>query len=121
MDQFYRDVLLLGDEEPQALPPINDEGGLVGNVSFVTDGDIQMHLTERDVLNSFRSGQVVNPLERGHIAYRTDDIVAFMAHLDAQGVPYSDWGSDAVKGWHQVFFYDPEGNVIEVHQCLDEP
>ena len=121
MDQFYRDVLLLGDEEPQALPPINDDGGLVGNVSFVTDGDIQMHLTERDVLNSFRSGQVVNPLERGHIAYRTDDIVAFMAHLDAQGVPYSDWGSDAVKGWHQVFFYDPEGNVIEVHQCLDEP
>ena len=121
MDQFYRDVLLLGDEEPQALPPINDDGGLVGKVSFVTDGDIQMHLTERDVLNSFRSGQVVNPLERGHIAYRTDDIVAFMAHLDAQGVPYSDWGSDAVKGWHQVFFYDPEGNVIEVHQCLDEP
>ncbi|MEK9735505.1 MAG: VOC family protein, partial [Paracoccaceae bacterium] len=118
MDQFYRDVLLLGDEEPQALPPINDDGGLVGNVSFVTDGDIQMHLTERDVLNSFRSGQVVNPLERGHIAYRTDDIVAFMAHLDAQGVPYSDWGSDAVKGWHQVLFYDPEGNVIEVHQCL---
>lgn len=121
MDQFYRDVLLLDDEEPQALPPINDDGGLVGKVSFVTDGDIQMHLTERDVLNSFRSGQVVNPLERGHIAYRTDDIVAFMAHLDAQGVPYSDWGSDAVKGWHQVFFYDPEGNVIEVHQCLDEP
>lgn len=121
MDQFYRDVLLLGDEEPEALPPINDDGGLVGNVSFVTDGDIQMHLTERDVLNSFRSGQVVNPLERGHIAYRTDDIVAFMAHLDAQGVPYSDWGSDAVKAWHQVFFYDPEGNVIEVHQCLDEP
>jgi glyoxylase I family protein len=21
-----------------------------------------------------------------------------------------------VKGWRQVFFYDPDGNVIEVHQ-----
>ncbi len=78
-----------------------------------------MHLTQKDVLNSFRSGQVVNPLEGGHIAYRTDDIVAFRAHLDLHCVPYSDWGSDAVKGWHQVFFYDPEGNVIEVHQRID--
>lgn len=118
MDQFYRDVLTLGDDDPAKLPPLNQDKGLVGDVSFVTDGDIQMHLTPRDVLNSFKSGQVVNPLERGHIAYRTDDIVAFMAHLDAQGVPYSDWGSDAVKGWHQVFFYDPDGNVIEVHQIV---
>ena len=37
-------------------------------------------------------------------------------YVDKLNVPYSDWGSDAVKGWHQVFFYDPEGNVIEVHQ-----
>ena len=118
MDRFYREVLTLGDEDPAELPPLNTEKGLVGDVSFVTDGDIQMHLTPRDVLNSFRSGQVVNPLERGHIAYRTDDIAAFMAHLDAQGIPYSDWGSNAVKGWHQVFFYDPEGNVIEVHQLV---
>ena len=118
MDRFYRDVLTLRDEDPAELPPINADKGLVGDVSFVTDGDIQMHLTPRDVLNSFRSGQVVNPLERGHIAYRTDDIEAFMKHLDAQGVPYSDWGSDAVKGWHQVFFYDPDGNVIEVHQIV---
>lgn len=118
MDRFYREVLKLWDEDPAALPPLNQENGLVGNVSFVTDGAIQMHLAPRDVLNSFRSGQVVNPLERGHIAYRTDDITAFMAHLDALGVPYSDWGSNAVKGWHQVFFYDPDGNVIEVHQIV---
>ena len=118
MDRFYRDVLMLGDEEPEELPPLNREKGLVGEVSFVTDGAVQMHLTSRDVLNSFCSGQVVNPLDRGHIAYRTDDISAFITHLDALGIPYSDWGSNAVKGWHQVFFYDPDGNVIEVHQIL---
>lgn len=118
MDRFYREVLTLEDEDPAELPPLNHEKGLVGDVSFVTDGIIQMHLTPRDILNSFRSGQVVNPLERGHIAYRTDDISAFMAHLDARGVPYSDWGSNAVKGWHQIFFYDPDGNVIEVHQVV---
>ena len=82
MDRFYRDVLNLGDDDPRNLPPVNRDRGLVGDVSFVTDGDIQMHLTPRDVLNSFRSGQVVNPLDRGHIAYRTDDIDAFKAHLE---------------------------------------
>ena len=120
MDRFYRDVLTLGDEDPAELPPLNIDKGLVGDVSFVTDGTIQMHLTPKDVLNSFKSGQVVNPLERGHIAYRTDDIQEFMRHLNDQGVPYSDWGNNAVKGWHQVFFYDPDGNVIEVHQIVRE-
>ena len=73
-----------------------------------------MHLTKKDILNSFRSGQTVNPLERGHIAYRTDDIEAFKLHLDDLDVPYSDWGSDAVKGWHQVFFYDRIPIIIQL-------
>ena len=38
MDAFYRDVLMLGDEDPQELPPIKKEEGHIGNVSFVTDG-----------------------------------------------------------------------------------
>jgi len=24
-----------------------------------------------------------------------------------------------MSGWHQIFFYDPEGNVIEVHQVTE--
>lgn len=119
MDRFYHDILLLGDDGPNELSPIDDKKGLVGDVSFVPEGAIQMHLTPRDVLNSFKFGHTVNPLDRGHIAYRTDDIEAFKTHLDQQGAPYSDWGSDAVKGWHQVFLYDPDGNVIEVHQRLE--
>jgi glyoxylase I family protein len=110
--------MLLGDDDPKNLPPINDDKNLVGDVSFVTDGLIQLHLTPRDITNSFRSGHVVNPLDTGHVAYRTDDIEAFKKHLDEQNIPYSDWGSDAVKGWHQIFFYDPIGTVIEVHQKI---
>ena len=120
LDDFYRIVMNLGDDEQQNLPPINQDKALVGQVSFVTDGNIQLHLTSKDITNSFRSGHVVNPLERGHIAYRTDDIEAFMTHLEKCSVPYSDWGSDAVEGWHQIFFYDPIGNVIEVHQVLSD-
>ena len=116
MDKFYREVLCMGDDEPSKLPPINQNRGLVGDVSFVTDGDVQMHLTKKDILNSFRSGRTVNPLERGHIAYRTDDLEKFKNHLKSNGIKYSDWGETAVAGWKQIFFYDPDGNIIEVHE-----
>ena len=61
----------------------------------------------------------LNPLERGHIAYRTDDLAAFKAHLTENGIPFAHWGNAAVKGWDQIFFYDPDGNIIEVHQVHD--
>ncbi|MDK3073664.1 VOC family protein [Sedimentitalea sp. JM2-8] len=115
MDAFYRDVLGL-DRESGGLPVLEKEKGYAGDVAFVTDGRVQTHLAQRDVRAGFSTGQIVNPVSHGHIAYRTDDIAAFKAHLDSQGVPYSDWGNRAVAGWHQIFFYDPDGNVIEVHQ-----
>ena len=68
------------------------------------------------MLAGFNSGQFVNPVSQGHIAYRTDDLDAFIAHLEEQGIRYSDWGNQAVAGWRQIFFYDPDGNVIEVHE-----
>ncbi|MCC1491381.1 VOC family protein [Cognatishimia sp. F0-27] len=118
MERFYRDVLQL-ERETQGLPTLEKTKGYAGAVSFVTDGAIQTHIAEKDVLAGFRTGQLVNPVSRGHIAYRTDDLAAFKAHLEAQGVPYADWGHAAVAGWSQIFFYDPDGNVIEVHEVSD--
>ena len=45
LSDFYRNVMTLGDDERQNLPPINQDKSLVGDVSFVTDGTIQLHLT----------------------------------------------------------------------------
>ena len=118
MDRFYREVLCL-DTATEDLPVLEKTKGFSGDVAFVTDGHIQTHIAERDVMAGFRTGQIVNPVERGHIAYRTDDLDAFKAHLDAQGVPYSDWRNAAVAGWRQIFFYDPDGNVVEVHEVAD--
>jgi len=116
MDRFYRDVIGLDSEVDDLLPPLEKNKGYAGDVAFVTDGDIQVHLAERDIQAGFKTGQIVNPVVKGHIAYRTDDIAAFKEHLEKLGVDYSDWGNTAVKGWQQIFFYDPDGNVIEVHQ-----
>lgn len=118
MDAFYRDILDLQPEPGLADARVTAQG-YAGKVAFRSDGDTQFHLAQKDLGVGFRTGQAVNPLERGHIAFRTDDIAAFKKRLDDNAIPYSDYGTWAMSGWHQIFFYDPEGNVIEVHQ-VDE-
>ena len=118
MDAFYRNVLGL-KTETEGLPTLEKKQGYAGDVAFVTDGAIQTHLAQKDPLAGFNSGQLVNPVSHGHIAYRTDDLTAFKSHLEDHGIPYADWGNRAVAGWHQIFFYDPDGNVIEVHEVSD--
>jgi catechol 2,3-dioxygenase-like lactoylglutathione lyase family enzyme len=115
MDDFYRNVLGL-EPEPSLSSARVTAQGYAGNVAFVTDGDIQFHLATRDLAVGFRTGHAVNPLDRGHVAFRTDDIEGFKRRLEEKGVPYSDYGNWAMNGWYQIFFQDPEGNVIEVHQ-----
>lgn len=116
MDEFYRTVLELEPEPDMGASRVTGQG-YPGDVSFVTDGTTQVHLAERDLGVGFRTGKPVNPMERGHIAFRTDDIEAFKRRLEQKDIPYADYGGWAMSGWEQIFFYDPDGNVIEVHQA----
>ena len=118
MDNFYQHILGL-DDKVEGLPTLEKNKGYAGDVAFVSDGAIQMHLAQKDVHAGFNAQQFVNPVSRGHIAFRTDDIASFKQHLTANNIPFADWGNQAVAGWQQIFFYDPDGNVIEVHQ-VDE-
>jgi glyoxylase I family protein len=116
MDTFYRDVLDMQTIPGMGKTRIKDQG-YPGDVAFVSDGAMQMHIAEKDMDIGFRTGKAVNPVDRGHIAFRTDDIAAFKKRLDAKGVKYADFGDWAMTGWMQIFFYDPDGNVVEVHQA----
>jgi glyoxylase I family protein len=119
LEKFYRDVLDLEPEPSLEAGRILDKQGYPGAVAFLSDGTTQFHLAEKDFGISFRTGQAINPVERGHIAFRTDDIEALKKRLKEKGIAFSDYGAWAMKGWEQIFFYDPEGNVIEVHQARE--
>ena len=118
MDEFYRTVLDLRPEPSLGEARVTGEG-YAGEVAFLSDGDVQVHLAERDLGVGFRTGQAVNPLDRGHVAFRTDYIAAVRRRLEEKGIPYSDYGTWAMSGWHQIFFFDPDGNVVEVHQVIE--
>ena len=117
MHDFYTSVLGLDTipEDTFVRTAVKDGKGFDGKIKFATDGDMQMHLAQQDFSVAFVNGQVINPIDKGHIAFRTDDLPAFLNVLEENGVPYSDYGTTFSQQWHQVFFLDPEGNVIEVH------
>ena len=117
LERFYKDILFL-DTQTEDLPTLEKKKGYSGDVSFVGDGKVQMHLAQKDLSVNFKTGHFINPVEKGHIAYRTDDIEAFKKHLEENNVAFTDWGDIGVSGWHQIFFYDPDGNIIEVHQKI---
>ena len=117
LENFYKDILFL-DTQSDDLPTLEKKKGYSGDVSFVGDGKVQMHLAQKDLSVNFKTGHFINPVEKGHIAYRTDDIEAFKNHLKENNIEFTDWGDIGVSGWHQIFFYDPDGNIIEVHQKI---
>ena len=120
MHNFYTKILGLDNIPIDKFPrtEAEDGKGFDGEIRFATDHTMQMHLAERDLTVAFRNGHSINPVDQGHIAFRTDDLAAFLKVLDDQCIAYSDYGTAFSKEWHQVFFQDPEGNVIEVHQKI---
>ena len=99
LHDFYTQVLGLDDIPIQSFPrpDATSSGGYDGKIRFATDGKMQMHFATKDLTVAFKNGEVINPIERGHIAFRTDDITAFMALLDSKGVHYSDYGTTFAK------------------------
>lgn len=117
LHDFYTNILGLDDipEDRFVRTEATGDTGYDGKIKFATEGKMQMHLATRELDVAFRNGQVINPVQNGHIAFRTDDLPAFLKLLDDNNVPYSDYGTTFSQEWHQVFFLDPEGNVVEVH------
>ena len=117
---FYQDIMQMDTISPKKFPrtTATDKAGYDGKIKFVTEGTMQMHLAERDLTIANKHNQEINPVEKGHIAFRTDNIEEFKARLREKNIPFSDYGTTFAKEWYQIFFHDPVGNVIEVHQSI---
>ncbi|MEY4525819.1 MAG: hypothetical protein RIR57_1189 [Bacteroidota bacterium] len=116
--EFYQSVFNLSklQDEEHNLVGEDTEDRFDGVVDFLTDGEVEFHITKKDVNLGFEMKHFINPLERGHFCFRTDDIEGFKKRLEEKGIPYADYGKWALAGWYQIFFHDPDGNIIEVHQ-----
>jgi len=118
INKFYKKILKMEIIPQQNFPrpKANRKKGYNGKIKFLKKSEIQFHIAKKNIHVAFNNGQVLNPVEKGHIAFRTDNIQEFILNLKRNNIPYSDYGTTFAKEWYQVFFQDPEGNIIEVHQ-----
>ncbi|MFZ8869462.1 MAG: VOC family protein, partial [Paracoccaceae bacterium] len=58
MDNFYQEIMGLSPNVA-GLPVLEKKQGYAGDVAFVSDGHLQMHLAQKDVLAGFNAGQMV--------------------------------------------------------------
>lgn len=121
MTSFYKNVLGLKESTEMVGEEVSGRGYDTYTRFLLAGGDYQIHIATRDLFNGFKTKHYVNPLLTGHLAFRTDDIKEFKARLDKHNVPYSDFGEWSIKGWYQIFLYDPDGNCLEVQQVDAEP
>ena len=40
--------------------------------------------------------------------------------FNKNNIKFADYGTTFAKEWYQIFFYDPEGNIVEVHQFINK-
>ena len=84
MDEFYRDVIGL-HTETKGLPVLEKKKDIL--VMWPSLQMVKFNAPAQDIKAGFKTGHIVNPVAHGHIAYRTDDIQAFMTHLDSLAFP----------------------------------
>ena len=78
--EFYRSLFNMKPVPSYGDAQITSQG-YDRKVEFLTDGTTEFHIAPQDLGVAFRTKQSLNPLDRGHIAFRTDDIEAFKAML----------------------------------------
>ena len=123
LNNFYKNILQMESipEDNFVRTKATENLGYNGKIKFATEGKIQMHLAEKNLDITSQHNRHINPGEEGHIAFRTDDLSEFINILKKNEITYADYGTTFSAEWHQIFFYDPEGNIIEVHQKIEVP
>jgi catechol 2,3-dioxygenase-like lactoylglutathione lyase family enzyme len=113
--RFYREAL--GLEEVPRPPNFTFSG------AWFRFGEYELHLLSQ-AHTTGGAGQTAGPgATQGmthHLAFEVDDLAAACARLAEKGVPLAGGPMPRGDGVTQVFFFDPDGYVLEYFQRTGE-
>ena len=115
---------LIGLEEGRWVAPVN-----MGNFSIdpdqlsvfpVSDDNRGLHIIKPDDAFGHRNSFPHNPSIAGHPAFTVRKLSSVMDNLNAKNVLFSDAKVYAMPGFHQIYFYDINANMLEVNQAVSQ-
>jgi len=115
---FYAEIAGI-EEGPWRAPPergdFSMDPALLASLPLGHDNS-GLHIVRADPGFALRNGFAHNPTIGGHPAFCVPDVLAVKRRLRDAGMLVSDAGVYAMAGMHQIYVFDPSGNMIEVNQ-----
>ena len=77
-----------------------------------------LHVIKPDEGFGWRNNFAHNPSIGGHPAFTVKDLSSLKKRLDNEDILYSDAKVYAMPGFHQIYLYDINANMLEVNQAV---
>ena len=77
-----------------------------------------LHVIKPDDGFGYRNNFAHNPSIGGHPAFTINDLSNLTAKLDKEKILYSDAKVYAMPGFHQIYLYDINANMLEINQAV---
>jgi hypothetical protein len=84
----------------------------------LNDNHSGIHINKADFTFSWRNNFIHNPTIGGHPAFNVKDIKLFIKKLKSCDIAVTDAKIYAMPNIHQIYFFDPSANIIEVNQNI---
>ena len=84
----------------------------------VSNDNRGLHIIKPDDAFGYRNNFPHNPSIAGHPAFTVPNIASVMERLEQEGILYSDAKVYAMPGFHQIYLYDINANMIEINQSV---
>lgn len=113
---------LVGMSEGKWLAPINKGDFSIDPSELailpLSDSNRGLHIIKPDEGFGWRNNFAHNPSIGGHPAFTIKNLSALKEKLDNKKILYSDAKVYAMPGFHQIYLYDINANMLEVNQAV---
>lgn len=113
---------LLGMKEGQWVAPANKGDFSIDPSELailpLSNNNRGLHVIKPDDGFGYRNNFAHNPSIGGHPAFTINDLSNLTAKLDKEKILYSDAKVYAMPGFHQIYLYDINANMLEINQAV---
>ena len=118
--EFFSNIL--GMKEGRWVAPVNKGDFSIDPSELailpLSNNNRGLHVIKPDDGFGYRNNFAHNPSIGGHPAFTINDLSNLTAKLDKEKILYSDAKVYAMPGFHQIYLYDINANMLEINQAV---
>ena len=118
--EFFSNIL--GMKEGRWVAPVNKGDFSIDPSELailpLSNNNRGLHVIKPDDGFGYRNNFAHNPSIGGHPAFTINDLSDLTAKLDKNKILYSDAKVYAMPGFHQIYLYDINANMLEINQAV---